>query len=121
MSLASQIASDVSDVFMNTSDFAVTVTYTRGGHTIQIPAIVEPSLFNNDQSLGITKVETRRYLVEASTLVFGETVTLPEYGDKITENDRTYIVPKSRDNLPYEYADEDRHLVRINTTFLSKR
>lgn len=120
MSLADLIESDLDDVFFNTSEFAVTVTYTRGGHTISIPAIVEPSLFDNDQSIGITKVETRGYLLQASDLVFGEATTLPEYGDRIIEGSRTYIVPKSRDNLPYEFADENRLMIRVNTTFLTK-
>lgn len=120
MTLASLIESDVSDVFFNTNDFAVTVTYTRGGHTISISAIVEPSLYDNEQALGVTRVETRGYLLKAEDLVFGTDTGLPQYGDTITEGSRTYIIPKSKDTVPYEYADENRYIVRVNTAFMRK-
>lgn len=120
MTLASQIVSDVEDVFFNTSDFAVSVTYTRGASSVTLTAIVEPSLFDNNQALGITRVETRGYLIPASDLILGGSATLPIAGDKITEGTRTYIVPKTRDEPTYEYADENRLILRVNTTYNSK-
>lgn len=120
MTLASLIESDVEDVFFNTSDFAVTVTYTRGAASVSLTAIVEPSLFDNNQSLGITRVETRGYLIPASDLILSGSATLPIAGDKITEGTRTYIIPKSKDEPTYEYADENRLILRVNTTYNSK-
>ena len=118
MSLATQIETDVADVFMNTDEFAVEITYTRCGDSVTVNAMVEPSQFPSlgDEG-GATKYETRGFLVESSTLVLSGVATTPEIGDTITEGTRVYIVPKKTDGPRWEYADENRLLIRVNTTY----
>ena len=118
MSLATQIVADVAGVFMNTADFAVAITYERRGATVAVNAMVEPSQFPSlgDEG-GATKYETRGYLIESSMLILGGTVVVPEIGDTITEGTRVYIVPKKTDGPRWEYADENRLLIRVNTTY----
>jgi len=118
MSLATQIVTDVANVFMNTADFAISITYARSEQTVTVTAMVEPSQFPSlgDEG-GATKYETRGYLIESSTLIIGGAVVVPEIGDTITEGTRVYIVPKKTDGPRWEYADENRLLIRINTTY----
>lgn len=119
MSLASVIAADVTAVFFNTDDFAVSITYTRALESVELTAIVEPSRFEMFTELGATRVERRGYLIKASTLNFGSGVTLPQIGDTITEGSNVYIVPKGTELPRYEYTDEDRLILRVNTTLQS--
>lgn len=117
-SLSDVIESHVSGVFMNADHFAVSITYSRNGQTVTVNAMVEPSQFPSlgDEG-GATKYETRGYLIESSTLILGGTVVVPEIDDTITEGTRVYIVPKKTDGPRWEYADENRLLIRVNTTF----
>lgn len=117
--LSDVIEGHVSAVFMNVEHFAVSITYTRGNQSVPLLAIVEPSLIENQTELGITKTETRGFLIETSKLEFGDGVTQPQIGDLITDGGRTYIVPKSSDRPRWEYADEDRLIIRVNTTLKS--
>jgi hypothetical protein len=118
MSLATQIVADVAGVFMNADHFAVAITYERRGATVTVNAMVEPSQFPSlgDEG-GATKYETRGYLIESSTLIIEGVATTPEIGDTITEGTRVYIVPKKTDGPRWEYADENRLLIRVNTTY----
>jgi len=118
LTLATQIVADVSDVFLNTSDFAVAITYARGLATVALTAIVEPSEFDNVTAFGstATRVESRAYLIKASTLILSTVLTLPQIGDTITEGDNVYVIPKGSDRPRYEYADENRLMIRVNTT-----
>lgn len=116
MTLAQQIMDDVSDVFFNTDDFAVAITYTRGAYTAAPTAIVEPNIFDELTVLGATKVETRGFLIKADTLILNGSLTLPQIGDTITEGANVFIVPKGHDRPRYEYADENRLILRVNTT-----
>ena len=120
MTLAAQIEADIADVFMNTDDFGVAITYTRGGASVALTALVEPSQFDNfSEEGGATTVERRGYLIEASTLILSGSVTLPQIGDTITEGGNVYIVPKRTDGPRYEYQDENRLILRVNTTLKS--
>ena len=117
--LSDVIADDVSDVFFNTDDFAVSITYTRGNHSAALIAIVEPDLFEQLTTLGATKIEQRSYLIKADTLIINGSLTLPQIGDTITEGANVFIVPKGNDRPRHEYADENRLILRVNTTLKS--
>lgn len=120
MSLADQIIADVSAVFVNTADFAVSITYKRNGASVALTAIVEPSLFSTiGEQAGAVNVERRAYLIEASTLILNSQLTLPQEGDTITEAGNVYVIPKRTEGPRYEYADENRLLLRVNTTLRS--
>lgn len=117
MSLATQIIADVPTVFMQTADFAVSITYKRGGYSVTLTAIVEPSLFSNiGEQGGSTNVERRSYLIQASTLILNSSLTLPQEGDVIEEGSNVYAIPRRTDGPRYEYADENRLMLKINTT-----
>lgn len=118
MTLAAQIAADVSRVFFNTNDFAVNVTYSRGAASVPLVAIVAPQITDNipELSAGVTRIEKRSYLIEASKLILSGSLTLPQIGDTITEGTNVFIVPKSNNQPRNEYADENRLTIRVNTT-----
>lgn len=119
MTLATQIAADVSDVFLNTSDFATTITYQRGGATLTLTALVGVSEFEVVESFGITRMESRDYMIEPSELDFGHGVTLPQRGDVITEGANKYIVSAPAGAPVFVYADENRTLLSVHTTMQS--
>lgn len=118
-SLSDVIEGHISTVFMNQEHFAVAITYRRGPDTAALTAIVEPNEFDELTTLGATKIERRGYLIEASTLILNGSQTLPQIGDTITEGANIYIVPKGHELPRYEYADENRLILRVNTTLKS--
>lgn len=118
--LADVISEHVGAVFLNTDHFAVDITYTRGASSVELKALVEPSIFDNlTDDGGATKTERRGYLIEASKLILSGVVTLPQIGDLITEGSYVYVIPKRTEGVRYEYADENRLLLRVNTTLKS--
>lgn len=111
MSLAAQMATDISAVFMNTDDFAVSISYVRGASTISgLTGLVSSSVFESADGMGLTRVETRDYLVEASTLAI-----TPQRADKIIESGRTYTVTEPAGQSPFAYEDENQLILRIHT------
>ncbi len=119
MSLADQITADVSAVFMDTADFAVSITYKRGTASATLTAMVDQTAFPMFNDIGSTRVEQRVFLIEASTLDLGSGVTLPKVGDKITQGSNVYVIPHGESRPAYEYQDENRLLLRVYTTLQS--
>ena len=120
MTLAAQIVADVPTVFFNTSDFAVAITYTRGSNSASLVAIVSDEQAENLTDLGATRIDVRTYQIEASTLDLGNGLIKPMAGDLITEGSSVFIVPKSAAIPRWSYADEDRLILRVNTTLKSE-
>jgi hypothetical protein len=116
MTLAEQLADDLSTVFFNADDFGVAITYRRGGSAVSLTAIVETDVTQMLTTTGVTQVSTRSYQVIASKLILGASVVLPLPGDTITEGATTYIVPQQRDRPTFEFVDENNLILRINTT-----
>lgn len=111
MSLSTQIAADVSSVFLNTDDFAVSIIY-RAEHGDQyLTAMVDSSTFETSNQFGVTSFETRDYLIAAT-----DVVVMPERGDQIIEGGRVYIVTNPAGQPAWQYDDENQLLVRIHTT-----
>lgn len=119
MTLASQISDDVASVFLNTDDFAVSVTYCRGSLSVTFDTIVSSTVFESQGDTGFTRVETRDYSFAPSSLVLQSAVRLPERGDKVTESGRTYVVTEPAGQPCYQYDDENRSMMRVHTV-LSK-
>lgn len=115
MTLAAQIAEDVEGVFLNTSDFAVSVAYKRGSHSVTFDALVSSTVFETSTEFGITRLETRDYSFAPANLVITSQVRLPERGDKIVEGGRTYIVSEPSGQPCYGYDDENRLMIRVHT------
>lgn len=81
------IEDDVEQIFLNTDEFAVTVTLTRSLlSTAGIAAIV----VNRSESIGTeavteTDIEERDYRIQASKYVINGSAVDPRDGDRITE------------------------------------
>lgn len=116
MTLAQQMASDVSSVFLNTDDFAVTIEYRRGADQITLTALVGSSQFDVvDSEAGVVRVETRDYLIQPNNLTFGRGIVLPRRGDEITEGGATYRVTEQSGTPAYSFDDETRQLMKVHT------
>jgi len=117
MSLADQIAADVSQVFLNTADFAVSVTVTRRTQTTEpIAVIVGSSQFQVSNEFGFTQVETRDFSFDPSEYDFGDGAVLPERGDFVEDAGFRYVVTPPAAGLDFYKLDETRHLMTIHTT-----
>lgn len=116
MTLAEQVVDDVENVFLNTDDFGVSITYARGENsTSAFVALVSSSVFETSTEFGIKRVETRDYSFKPSRLVISATLTLPQRGDKITEGSRVYLVTDPSGQPCYGYDDENRAMMRVHT------
>ena len=118
MTLASQLSADIESVFINTSDFGVSISYQRGTLTVTFKAIVSSTIFEAETSYGVTRTETRDFSFSPSRLILQSAVRLPERGDKIVENGRTYIVTEPGGQPCYQYDDENRLMMRVHTTLV---
>lgn len=92
-------------------EFGVDIAYVRGATTISgLVGLVSSSVFETSENFGVTSIETRDYLIQASTL----TIT-PQRGDKITEDGRTYTVTEPSGQPAFAYDDENQQVIRIHT------
>lgn len=114
MSLADQIAADISSVFLNTDDFAVLIDYGDGVSSIAtgISAIAENVGVEVSTEFGVTRYETRDYLFRVSDLS-----RKPQRGDKITEGSKIYAVSSPGGQSEWQYDDENQLLYRVHTVF----
>lgn len=110
--LSDLMADHIDTVFLNTEHFAVSIDYRRGINDLAtgVPAIVGASEFEVASEFGLTRFETRDYLIKPSALA-----VLPEKGDLITEGTRRYTVTAPGGGTEWRYDDEHRLLLRIHT------
>jgi hypothetical protein len=116
MSLSTLMAADVDNVLLNTDEFAVTVTYSRGASSVTITAVVQASVFEVSNEFGVTRIESRDYVIKPSSLNFGSGVTVPIRGDLITEGGNVYIVTAPDGAPVYGYDNFQRLLLKVHTT-----
>lgn len=119
MTLSEQIETDISGVFLNTDDFAVSVSYSDGSHSVTLNAVVSSTVFESGGGFEITRSEYRDYLIESSTLILNGITTTPGRGDTITENGKIYRVTSPDGEDAFAYEDENRLLLRIHTVLVS--
>jgi hypothetical protein len=96
------------------------VTYQRGALEAVVRATVGRTEFElADDHGGVTRFESRDFLILAADLVLGATATLPQYGDHIVETQGalTFIYQVlDQDGRPlYRFSDPYRKLLRIHT------
>lgn len=103
---------------------ARTVTYQRGGDEIELSATIGQTTFEQVDDHGITRTQSRDFLVRAADLVLGSAAVLPISGDRIVETDGaqtyTYEVMAPGGEPPYRYSDSFRNTLRIHTKMVGQ-
>jgi len=94
------------------------VTYSRGTASVSLLACPGRTTFEVDTAFGNENVQSRDFLILASSLVLSGVTVLPESGDKIVEVDQgvtyTYEVSAPGKQPPYS-IDTYRQELRIHT------
>ncbi len=96
------------------------VTYQRASNEVEVQATIGRTVFEQDDHAGgLTRIESRDFLIRATDLVLGSEVTLPQPGDRIIETDAiatyTYEVMAPGLEPPWRYSDVNRLTLRIHT------
>ncbi len=99
---------------------AHTVTYRRGGASVDLPATTGSTQFERADEFGVIhRIESRDFLIAAGDLVLVGTRTLPRPGDRIadTSNGVTheYEVMAPGGEPAWRYSDPQRRTLRIHT------
>jgi len=97
-----------------------TVTYLRGGDSVDLPATIGRTVFEQADEYGaVHKLKSRDFLVLTTDLVLDGVQTLPKAGDRIREPDggRTFVyeVMAPGNEPPFRYSDPYRRTLRIHT------
>lgn len=100
------------------------VVYQRGGTSVEVPATVGRTEFEQADDAGlIHRVESRDFIVRSADLDLGEGVTLPKAGDRIRETSGTgvfvYEVNAPGGETPWRYSDPYRASLRIHTKHIA--
>ena len=96
------------------------VTYQRGGNEVELAATIGRTVFEQDDHAGgLTRIESRDFLIRAADLILAAETTLPQPGDRIIETDAiatyTYEVLAPGSEPPWRYSDVNRLTLRIHT------
>lgn len=100
-----------------------TVTYLRGTDSVDLPATIGRTEFEQADEYGVVhRTESRDFLVLAADLVLAGKATLPQAGDRIRETagDQIFIyeVMAPGGEPPWRYSDPYRRTLRIHTKFI---
>ncbi len=96
------------------------VTYQRASNEVEVQATIGRTVFEQDDHAGgLTRIESRDFLIRAADLVLAAETTLPQPGDRIIESDAiatyTYEVMAPGSEPPWRYSDVNRSTLRIHT------
>ena len=96
------------------------VVYQRGVNEVELQATIGRTVFEQDDHAGgLTRIESRDFLIRAIDLVLATEVKLPRPGDRIIETDsiatHTYEVMAPGAEPPWRYSDVNRATLRIHT------
>lgn len=100
---------------------AVTVTYTRGAHSVTLTGSAGSMLLRLQDEYGGSRVERtdRDFLFAAAALVLNGVRVTPERGDVIAESaggkDYTFTVLPYSGEPCWRWADAGRTLIRVHT------
>lgn len=102
-----------------------TVTYARGGVSIEIPATIGRSNFDAQSEDGsVAQTSTIDWLITAADLVLDNEQTLPESGDRITHhtNGFTCVYEVIQQTSAQAWEDSGGHMItlRIHTTLVER-
>jgi hypothetical protein len=99
-----------------------TVVYQRGGDSVELPATIGRTVFEQADEFGIIhKLESRDFLVLRTDLVLSGVQSLPKSGDRVrdpdSDNTQVYEVmaPSGGNESPFRYSDPYRKTLRIHT------
>ncbi|MCC6910069.1 MAG: hypothetical protein IT430_19210 [Phycisphaerales bacterium] len=97
-----------------------TVKYLRASNEVELAATIGRTVFEQDDHAGgLTRIESRDFLIRAADLVLAAETTLPQPGDRIIETDAiatyTYEVMAPGSEPPWRYSDVNRLTLRIHT------
>lgn len=118
---------ELESVFLNTDEFAVTVTLKRSVHsTPNVPAIVASKSNETTavEDIG-TDAELREYRIRSTAYRFNGSVVIPRGGDFITETLRTgvtivcEVLPPSQSKPSYE-PDANGSLLLVHTKVVKR-
>ena len=115
MTLATQIATDISAVFLNTNDFAVSITYSDGSDSVTVPAMVSQTVYEQSDGQSLTRHVYRDYLIRAAALILNSVVATPARYHTITEGSKTYKVTSPSGEDVFAYDDENELILRVHT------
>lgn len=96
------------------------VTYQRASNQVEVQATIGRTVFEQDDHAGgLTRIESRDFLIRAADLILAAETTLPQPGDRIIESDAiatyTYEVMAPGTEPPWRYSDVNRLTLRIHT------
>jgi len=114
--LSDVIAADVADVFLNTDEFAVSITYSRRGDPVALKAIQDSSVFESSNAFGVTQTKSQDFLISVASLVLRGAAISPEKGDVIEMENKTYVVTSLPGGRPDEYDDDNELMWRVHAT-----
>ncbi|MBK9128185.1 MAG: hypothetical protein IPM13_10335 [Phycisphaerales bacterium] len=100
-----------------------TVTYLRGTDSVELPATIGQTAFEQADEYGILqRTESRDYLVSAADLVLAGERTTPRAGDRIREviGGAAFLheVMAPGGEPPWRFSDRYRLTLRIHTKFV---
>ena len=97
-----------------------TVVYQRSGDSVELPATIGRTLFEQADEFGIIhKLESRDFLVLRNDLVLSGVQILPKAGDRVRDpdgdNTQVYEVMAPGPEPAFRYSDPYRKTLRIHT------
>lgn len=97
-----------------------TVVYQRSGDSVELPATIGRTVFEQADEFGIIhKLESRDFLVLRTDLVLSGIQTLPKPGDRVRDpdgdNTQVYEVMGPGNEPPFRHSDPYRKTLRIHT------
>ncbi len=102
-----------------------TVTYFRGGDSVDLPATIGQTTFEQADEYGVIhRTQSRDYLISATDLVLAGGAEQPRAGDRICEavGEQVFLyeVMAPGGEPPWRYSDAYRHTLRIHTKFVRR-
>ena len=102
---------------------AHTVTYSRGEDSVDVPATVGHTPFEQVGEYGVShRIESRDFIVTTADLVLAEVETLPLAGDQIRETQGAVVyvheVMSPGGEPPFRFTGPERISLRIHTKFV---
>jgi hypothetical protein len=107
-----------------TAHMSRTVVYQRGAESVEVPATIGRTIFEQVDAAGsgiVQRLESRDFLVLRTDLVLSGIEVIPRAGDRVLDpagaNTELYEVmaPSGGGEPPFRYSDPYRRTLRIHT------
>jgi hypothetical protein len=110
---------------MRRSHNSASVTYSRDGESVTLPATIGRTVFRIERDFGAhERVESRDFLLAAEELVLGGAAALPSQGDRIREERGgvtwEYEVMAPGQEPCWRFSDAYRRTLRIHTKLVGR-